>query len=57
MAHHDYRTPFKKAQLQIIAESDLFLAMLSRVMSEVIRMEAEAKVGAATEKHSPEQTS
>ena len=48
MAQQHYRTPFKKALLQFITEPDPFLAMLKWVMTEMMRIEAEAKVGAAT---------
>jgi transposase-like protein len=51
MAQQHYRTPFKKALLQFITEPDPFLAMLKWVMEEMMRIEAEAKVGAAKEKH------
>ena len=46
MAQQHYRTPFKKALLQFITEPDPFLAMLKWVMTEMMRIEAEAKVGA-----------
>jgi len=51
MAQKHYRTPFKKALLQFITEPDPFLAMLRWVMTEMMRIEAEAKVGAAKGKH------
>jgi len=51
MAQPHYRTPFKKALLQFITEPDPFLAMLKWVMTEMMRIEAEAKVGAAKGKH------
>lgn len=54
MAHRHYKSPFKKALLQFITEPDPFLAMLKRVMTEMMRIEAEAKVGAAKGKHSSE---
>ena len=44
MAQPHYRTPFKKALLQFITEPDPFLAMLKWVMTEMMRIEAEAKV-------------
>jgi len=56
MAQGDYRTPLKKALLQFITEPDPFLAMLKWVMTEMMRIEAEAKVGAAKWKHSTERT-
>jgi transposase-like protein len=56
MAQPHYRTPFKKALLQFIAEPDPFLAMLKWVMTEMMRIEAEAKVGAAKGKHTSERT-
>jgi len=51
MAQPHYRTPFKKALLQFITEPDPFLAMLKWVMTEMMRIEAEAKVGATKGKH------
>ncbi|MCJ7727947.1 MAG: hypothetical protein MUO96_04815, partial [Actinobacteria bacterium] len=45
MAQGHYRTPFTKALLQFITEPDPFLAMLKWVMTEMMRIEAEAKVG------------
>jgi len=54
MAQGHYRTPFKKALLQFITEPDPFLAMLKWVMTEMMRIEAEAKVGAAKGKHTRE---
>jgi transposase-like protein len=51
MAQRHYKTPFKKALLQFITEPDPFLAMLKWVMTEMMRIEAEAKVGAAKGKH------
>jgi len=56
MAQQHYRTPFKKALLQFIAEPDPFLAMLKWVMEEMMRIEAEAKVGAAKGKHAKART-
>ncbi len=56
MAQQHYRTPFKKALLQFITEPDPFLAMLKWVMTEMMRIEAEAKVGAAKGKHAKERT-
>ena len=52
MAQQHYRTPFKKALLQFITEPDPFLAMLQWVMTEMMRIEAETKVGAIKGKHS-----
>jgi aromatic ring-cleaving dioxygenase len=49
-----YKSPFKKALLQFITEPDPFLAMLKWVMTEMMRIEAEAKVGAVKGKHTPE---
>ena len=54
MAQQHYKTVFKKALLQFITEPDPFLAMLKWVMTEMMRIEAEAKVGAAKGKHSKE---
>lgn len=51
MAQQHYRTPFKKALLQFITEPDPFLAMLKWVMTEMMRIEAESKVGASKGKH------
>ena len=51
MAQQHYRTHFKKALLQFITEPDPFLAMLKWVMTEMMRIEAEAKVGAVKGKH------
>jgi transposase-like protein len=56
MAQPHYRTPFKKALLQFITEPDPFLAMLKWVMTEMMRIEAEAKVGATKGKHTSERT-
>jgi len=56
MAQQHYRTLFKKALLQFITEPDPYLAMLKWVMTEMMRIEAEAKVGAAKGKHSKERT-
>jgi len=56
MAQQHYRTPFKKALLQFITEPDPFLAMLKWVMTEMMRIEAEAKVGAAKGKHAQDCT-
>ena len=56
MAQQHYRTPFKKALLQFITEPDPFLAMLKWVMTEMMRIEAEAKVGAAKGKHAQDRT-
>ena len=56
MAQSQYRTPFKQALLQFINEPDPFLAMLKWVMTEMMRIEAEAKVGAAKRKHATERT-
>ena len=54
MAQQYYRTPFKKALLQFITEPDPFLAMLKWVMTEMMRIETEAMVGAAKGKHRKE---
>jgi hypothetical protein len=51
MAQQHYKTLFKKALLQFIMEPDPFLAMLRWVMEEMMRIEAEAKVGAVKGKH------
>jgi transposase-like protein len=56
MAQQHYKTLFKKALLQFITEPDPFLAMLKWVMTEMMRIETEAKVGAAKGKHSKERT-
>jgi putative transposase len=56
MAQQHYRTPLKKALLQFITEPDPFLAMLKWVMTEMMRIEAEAKVGAAKGKHAQDRT-
>jgi putative transposase len=56
MAQQHYRTPFKKALLQFITEPDPFLAMLKWVMTEMMRIEAEAKVGATKGKHTHART-
>jgi hypothetical protein len=47
MAQQHYKALFKKALLQFVTEPDPFLAMLKWVMTEMMRIEAEAKVGAA----------
>jgi len=54
MAQQHYKSAFKKALLQFITEPDPFLAMLQWVMTEMMRIEAEAKVGAVKGKHSSE---
>jgi putative transposase len=56
MAQQHYRTPFKKALLQFITEPDPFLSMLKWVMTEMMRIEAEAKVGATKGKHTHART-
>ncbi len=56
MAQQHYKSPFKKAQLQFITEPDPFLSMLKWVMTEMMRIEAEAKVGAVKGKHSSDRT-
>jgi len=56
MAQTHYKAPFKKALLQFLTEPDPFLAMLQWVMTEMMRIEAEAKVGAIKGKHSTERT-
>ncbi|MGA2363158.1 MAG: IS256 family transposase [Candidatus Aminicenantales bacterium] len=52
MAQQHYKALFKKALLQFITEPDPFLAMLKWVMTEMMRIEVEAKVGAAKGQHS-----
>jgi transposase-like protein len=54
MAQAHYRTVFKQALFQFITEPDPFLAMLKWVMTEMMRIEAEAKVGAIKGKHTKE---
>jgi transposase-like protein len=56
MVQQHYRTPFKKALLQFITEPDPFLTVLKWVMTEMMRIEVEARVGAAKGKHSKERT-
>ena len=56
MAQQHYKALFKKALLQFIAEPDPYLAMLKWVMTEMMRIEAEAKVGAAKGQHSKDRT-
>ena len=56
MAQQHYKTLFKKALLQFIMESDPLLAVLKWVMAEMMRIKAEAKVGAGKGKHSQEHT-
>ena len=56
MAQTHYKAPFKKALLQFLTEPDPFLAMLQWVMTEMMRIEAEAKVGAVKGKHTTERT-
>jgi transposase-like protein len=56
MAQQHYKALFKKALLQFITEPDPFLAMLKWVMTEMMRTEAEAKVGATKGKHTRERT-
>jgi len=56
MAQQHYRTPFKKALLQFITEPDPYLSMLQWVTTEMMRIEARAKVGAAKGKHARERT-
>jgi len=51
MAQTNYKAPFKKALFQFLTEPDPFLAMLKWVMTEMMRIEAEAKVGAAKGMH------
>ena len=46
----------RKGLLQFIAEPDPFLAMLKWVMTEMMRIEVEAKAGAAKGKHSKDRT-
>jgi hypothetical protein len=47
MAQQHYKALFKKALLQFITELDPFLTMLKWVMTEMMRIEVEAKVRAA----------
>ncbi len=54
MAQTHYKALFRKALLQFITEPDPFLAMLQWVMTEMMRIEAEAKVGAFKGKHTAE---
>ncbi len=54
MAQRHYRSDLRKALLQFIAEPDPLLCMLRWVMTELMRIESEAKVGAAKGKHSGE---
>ncbi len=56
MAQTHYKALFQKALLQFITEPDPFLAMLQWVMTEMMRIEAEAKVGAVKGKHTNERT-
>ncbi len=56
MAQQHYKSPLEKALLQFITEPGPYLAMLKWVMTEMMRIEAEAKVGAAKGKHSLERT-
>lgn len=56
MAQRYYRSALKKALLRFIAEPDPLLAILRWVMTEMMRIESEAKVGAAKGKHSGERT-
>ncbi len=54
MAQRHYRSDLRTALLQFIAEPDPLLCMLRWVMTELMRIESEAKVGAAKGKHSGE---
>jgi hypothetical protein len=54
MAQTHYRAPFKKALLQFITEPGPYLSMLKWVMTEMMKIEAEAKVGAPKGQHSTE---
>jgi transposase-like protein len=56
MAQQHYKALFKKALLQFITEPDPFLAMLKWVMTEMMRIEVEAKVGVAKGQHSKDRT-
>ena len=56
MAQQHYKALFKKALLQFITEPDPFLAMLKWVMTEMMRIEVEARVGAAKGAHSKDRT-
>ncbi len=51
MAQQHYKALFKKALLQFITEPDPFLAMLKWVMTELMRIEVEAKIGTPKGKH------
>lgn len=51
MAQQHYKALFKKALLQFITETDPFLAMLKWVMTELMRIEVEAKIGTPKGKH------
>ena len=51
MAQQHYKALFKKALLQFITEPDPFLAMLKWVMTELMRIELEAKIGTPKGKH------
>jgi transposase-like protein len=51
MAQGHYTAQFKNALLQFITEPDPFLAMLKWVMTQMMRIEAEAKTGAEKGKH------
>ncbi len=56
MAQQHYMALFKKALLQFVTEPDPFLAMLKWVMTEMMRIEVEAKVGAAKGQHTKDRT-
>ncbi len=51
MAQPHYKGLFKKALLQFVTEADPVLAMLEWVASQMMQIEAEAKVGAEKGKH------
>jgi putative transposase len=56
MAQKHYKGLFKKALLQFVTEPDPVLAMLEWVASQMMLIEAEAKVGAEKGKHSKVRT-
>jgi len=51
MAQSRYKAPLKKLPLLLLLELDTFLAMLHRVMTEMVGIEAEAKEGEVKGKH------
>ncbi len=54
MAQGHHTAPFKKAPSQFLTESDPSLLMLKWLMTGRMRIETEARVGAAKGKHTPE---